>query len=56
MVVARGRRYFSNDLVVTRLRDEATAAADIPLGETPAARVYVLDAKSLEIVAGAAGR
>jgi hypothetical protein len=56
VVVARGRRYFSNDQVTTRLRTEAAPAADIRLGETPAARVYVLDAKTVEIVTGAAGR
>jgi len=56
VVVARGRRYFSNDLVTARLRDEAAASADISLGGTPAARVYALDAKSSEIVADAAAR
>jgi 4-amino-4-deoxy-L-arabinose transferase-like glycosyltransferase len=55
VVVARGRRYFSNDRVVTRLGAEATPAARISLGDTPSARVYVLDAAGLRIVRDGAG-
>lgn len=50
VVVARGRRYFSNDRVTSRLQAGATPAADIKLGETPSARVYVLDTTSLKII------
>ncbi|HEV3468581.1 MAG TPA: glycosyltransferase family 39 protein [Pyrinomonadaceae bacterium] len=56
IVVARGRRYFSNDQLTARLQTRAAPAADIRLGETPAARVYSLDAKNVETVTDAAGR
>jgi 4-amino-4-deoxy-L-arabinose transferase-like glycosyltransferase len=52
VVLARGRRYFSNDRVTTGLLREIPPSADISLGETPSARVYLLDAKGLEIVRG----
>ena len=56
VVVARGRRYFSNDEVISGLRREVSPSADITLGETPSARVYVLDARSLKVVLDAAAR
>lgn len=55
VVIARGRRYFSNDRVTSRLHREATPAADIALGETPATRVYLLDPAGLRIVREASG-
>lgn len=55
VVVARGRRYFSNDRVTSRLQSEVPAAADISLGGTPSARIYVLDAQSLSVVRDGAG-
>ena len=50
VVVARGRRYFSNDRILSRLQTEARPAADILLGATPSTRVYVLDAAGLKVV------
>ena len=49
-LAARGRRYFSNDRILSRLQSEARPAADILLGETPSTRVYVLDAAGLRVV------
>jgi hypothetical protein len=47
VIVARGRRYFSNDAVVTRLQTESLPAAEVALGGVPSVRVYVLDEGSL---------
>jgi hypothetical protein len=44
VVVARGRRYFSNDELTSRLEAASKPAADISLGRVPSARVYALDA------------
>ena len=44
VVVARGRRYFSNDELTARLEAASKPAADISLGRVPSARVYALDA------------
>jgi hypothetical protein len=43
LVVARGRRYFSNDALVTRLSQTAAPAFTVALGQTKAADVYVVD-------------
>ena len=48
VIVARGRRYFSNDAVVSKLQTEARPAAEIELGGVPSVRVYVLDEDSLK--------
>jgi hypothetical protein len=47
VIVARGRRYFSNDAIISRLNDEARPAAEVALGGVPSVRVYVLDEDSL---------
>lgn len=44
LVVARGRRYFSNDELTSRLEAASQPAVSISLGRVPSARVYVLDA------------
>ncbi|MET0648248.1 MAG: glycosyltransferase family 39 protein [Pyrinomonadaceae bacterium] len=44
VVVARGRRYFSNDELTSRLEAASQPSADVRLGRVPSARVYVLDA------------
>jgi hypothetical protein len=44
VVVARGRRYFSNDVLTTRLEAASQPAANISLGRVPSAKVYALDA------------
>jgi hypothetical protein len=50
IIAARGRRYFSNDALVSRLRQEATPAFRVSLGEVPAAEVYILDEATLAII------
>jgi hypothetical protein len=56
VVVARGRRYFSNDELTSRLEAASQPAADIYLGRVPSARVYTLDAATFpafeEVVGG----
>ncbi len=56
VVVARGRRYFSNDELTSRLEAASKPAADIRLGRVPSARVYALDGAAFETFAEAAGR
>jgi len=56
IVVARGRRYFSNDAVTRRLSSGFKPAAVVKLGETESERVYVLDETALAAVAEALGR
>lgn len=56
VIVARGRRYFSNDFVLNTLQQSATPAFRLSLGATPSASVYILDRKSLEAVVETARR
>ncbi|HEX8150223.1 MAG TPA: glycosyltransferase family 39 protein [Pyrinomonadaceae bacterium] len=44
VVVARGRRYFSNDELTARLDAASQPAAAVSLGRVPSAKVYALDA------------
>ncbi|MCA1632999.1 MAG: glycosyltransferase family 39 protein [Acidobacteria bacterium] len=53
VIVARGRRYFSNDALVSKLQASGPPAAEISLGGIQAARVYVLDDDSLRNFQGA---
>ena len=50
IIVARGRRYFSNDALISALRDRATPIIDLKLGAAPSAKVYELDQTSLQII------
>ncbi len=43
IIIARGRRYFSNDAIISTLRDQATPVVELKLGETPSARIYELN-------------
>jgi 4-amino-4-deoxy-L-arabinose transferase-like glycosyltransferase len=56
VVVARGRRYFSNDELTSRLQSSSQPAASVSLGATPSARVYLLDAESLRTVSEVVNR
>ncbi|HEX7958057.1 MAG TPA: hypothetical protein VF508_14005, partial [Pyrinomonadaceae bacterium] len=56
VVVARGRRYFSNDELTSRLAAASKPAAATALGGVESARVYVLDASSEQILSGVVGR
>jgi len=49
VIIARGRRYFSNDALVSALRDHATPLLQFTLGTTPSAKLYQLDPQSLSI-------
>ena len=50
IIVARGRRYFSNDAIISALRDRATPIINLNLGPVPSAKVYELDQTSLPII------
>ena len=50
IIIARGRRYFSNDAIVSTLRDHATPVAELKLASVPSAKVYELDQNSLTVV------
>jgi hypothetical protein len=43
VIVARGRRYFSNDAIISTLRDRSTPVAEVKLGPVPSAKIYELD-------------
>ncbi len=51
IIVARGRRYYTNDALVAMLTETRRPAATVSLGATPAARVYVLDAATIDALA-----
>ena len=56
VIDARGRRYFSNELVLATLEQSAAPAFRVSLGNVPSASVYVLDKKSLEAIVETARR
>jgi hypothetical protein len=56
VVVARGRRYFSNDATVARLEAASRPAATASLGPTPAAQLFVLDEAALASIKDFNGR
>ena len=43
IIVARGRRYFSNDAIITTLNNQQTPIAEFKLGVVPSAKLYELD-------------
>lgn len=50
IIDARGRRYFSNEVVLARLREVAPPAFQLTLGRVASASVYVLDQKSRDVI------
>lgn len=50
IIIARGRRYFSNDAIISALRDHASPTAEFKLGDIPSAKIYELDPSSLAAV------
>jgi hypothetical protein len=56
VIVARGRRYFSNELVLAALEQSSAPTFQVSLGDVPSASVYELDGKSLDAIVGAAHR
>ena len=56
IIIARGRRYFSNDTLTSTLRDDATPIANLNLGPVPSAKIYQLDQQSLAILSKVIGQ
>jgi hypothetical protein len=56
VIIARGRRYFSNDAIITALNNEATPISTVHLDTTPSAKLYQLNQHSLDLVLQAAPR
>jgi predicted membrane-bound dolichyl-phosphate-mannose-protein mannosyltransferase len=52
VIDARGRTYFSNQAMLTRLRQAAKPAFSVSVGATPAAYIYTLDENSLAALRG----
>jgi len=52
VIDARGRTYFTNQAMLTRLRGVVESAFTIAVGATPAAKVYLLDQHSLDALRG----
>jgi hypothetical protein len=50
VIVARGRRYFSNDKLISSLATNATPDFQLFLGPTPSVKVYVLNDTTAGIV------
>jgi len=42
IIIARGRRYFSNDSIISALRDHFTPVAEVTLGPVPSVKIYEL--------------
>lgn len=47
IIVARGRRYFSNDAIISVLRERSTPVTELKLDAVPSARIYQLDSDSI---------
>jgi hypothetical protein len=56
VIIARGRRYFSNDAIITALNNESTPISTFHLDTTPSAKLYQLNQHSLDLVLQAAPR
>ena len=50
IIVARGRRYFSNDALITTLEKYVGPVAEFKLGPTPSAKLYELNQTTLSTV------
>ena len=50
VVIARGRRYFSNDAIISALTQASTPAFTVNQGFAPAAKIFILDEASLEAI------
>jgi hypothetical protein len=56
IVVQRGRRYFSNDALISKLEATSQPVASLSLGVVPSTRIYVLDEAALRVVSEVNGR
>jgi Dolichyl-phosphate-mannose-protein mannosyltransferase len=50
ILAARGRHYFSNDAILSKMRETTGAAFSVRLGSVTAADVYVLDVESVKAI------
>jgi predicted membrane-bound dolichyl-phosphate-mannose-protein mannosyltransferase len=50
VINARGRRYFSNDVLISSLQRSTNPDIQLSLGPVPSAQVYLLDKTSLNVV------
>jgi hypothetical protein len=50
IIVARGRRYFSNDALIIALSTHHLGVPELKLGQVPSAWIYQLDANSLSLL------
>ena len=50
IIIARGRRYFSNDMLTTTLEKYTAPRAEFKLGSIPSAKLYELNESQLSIV------
>jgi hypothetical protein len=48
VIIARGRRYFSNEALIARLEEQSAPTSTVSLGPVEAMRIFVLDDKSLQ--------
>ena len=48
IIIARGRRYFSNDSLINTLSTQSTPIAELKLGTVPSVKIYQLDKNSVE--------
>jgi uncharacterized protein (DUF736 family) len=48
VIIARGRRYFSNDALINALHNQSTPILNFTLGPVPSAKLYQLDQHSLD--------
>ena len=53
VIIARGRRYFSNDALTSALRDNTIPVAELKLGAVPSVKIYQMDQLSLSLIARA---
>jgi hypothetical protein len=56
VIVARGRRYFSNDALISKLDAAGQPSAELTLAGVPSTRVYQLDENALQSVSEIIGR
>jgi predicted membrane-bound dolichyl-phosphate-mannose-protein mannosyltransferase len=56
IIVARGRRYFSNDVLLTKLNGAVPPVAEFTLGGVPSAHIYLLDANARRALDDVIGR
>ena len=50
VIIARGRRYFSNDALITALNNGATPLREFHLARVPSAKLYELDQSSVTLL------